>query len=117
MMKGKDRIYLLYLLIVFMVIGIAIKIGENTKSPLFHRGILSINESLIREKKIVELNGEWEYYKNKFILPKDITFFSKDKDVFSIKKHREKHFGNLLFRNEYRKYRCHIWDCCSSCIW
>lgn len=85
MMKGKDRIYLLYLLIVFMVIGIAIKIGENTKSPLFHRGILSINESLIREKKIVELNGEWEYYKNKFILPKDITFFSKDKEFFPLK--------------------------------
>lgn len=85
MIKGKDRIYLLYLLITFMAIGIAVKVGENTSNPLFYRGILNLNEILSEKNKIVELDGEWEYYKNKFILPKDIPFFSKDKDFFLLK--------------------------------
>lgn len=83
-MKKRNRIltWLLFFLticLVFITIGILLKL--NSINPKVVReeavnGVIILDDNVIKEKKLVMLNGEWEFYPNEFYTPED---FMKNK--------------------------------------
>ena len=78
MMKIKNRMDILFLLIIFAAIFIAVKRGIEIPEATIKNGFMTIQENRL-DNDYISLNGNWEYYNGRFLLPKDIKFFTNEK--------------------------------------
>ncbi len=71
MRKSKILILsLMFILSVFYIIGI-VRITPN-RTYLAQKGVLDLSKTDFQDQKIIELNGEWEFYYNHLFSPEDI---------------------------------------------
>jgi hypothetical protein len=96
MIKFKSRLNLLYLLMIFIVAAAAVIKINFTPISHINDGFLSLDKDMFNDKKLIQLNGKWEQYNNKFIIPKDIQFFNSEK-IFSELKNIEKNNFSTYF--------------------
>ncbi len=78
-MKNKAKIltwfiFFLTICLIFITIGVLLKL--NSINPKVVReeavnGVIILDDNEIKEKKLVMLNGEWEFYPNEFYTPED----------------------------------------------
>lgn len=93
MIKFKNRINLIYLLMIFIIATVGLIKTNNTPTPYINKGFISLYKEIFNDNKNILLNGNWEYYDKKFIIPKDIQFFSSEKNFSELKNIKKNSFG------------------------
>lgn len=79
-------LFVLFLLVMTSVRLLWIYVQNPTSQPLVEDGILDLREVVLEDRQAIPLNGLWEFYPNRLLMPNafDDMSMMEDKEYFSV---------------------------------